>query len=138
MSVDFGDLNYLAVIVAAVASFALGAGWYGVFAKPWMEETGITREMVAENPAETYKGYATAAVAWVVAALALSMLVQLTGADGIVDGLWLGLIAGIGLVAASQAPHFSFEIKSMRLFLIDEGYPVTALAIAGIILGVWQ
>jgi hypothetical protein len=138
MSVDFGDLNYLAVIAAAVASFALGAGWYGVFAKPWMEETGMTPEMASGRGAAAVRGYMTAGVSWVIAALALSMLIQLTGADGMVDGLWLGLIAGVGLVAASQAPHFSFEVKSLRLFLIDEGYPVTALAVAGIILGVWQ
>ena len=138
MSVDFGDINYLAVIVAAVASFALGAGWYGVLAKPWMEETGMTPEIASGRGSAAVRGYVTAGVSWVIAALALSMLVQLTGADGIVGGLWLGLIVGIGLVAASQAPHFSFEVKSLRLFMIDEGYPVTALAIAGIILGVWQ
>jgi hypothetical protein len=138
MSVDFGDINYLAVIVAAMASLALGTGWYGLFAKPWMEEMGMTPEMASERAAVGARGYVAVGVSWLIAALALSMLVQLTRANGVVDGLWLGLIMGIGLLAASQVPHFSFEVKSLRLFMIDKGYPVTALAVAGIILGVWQ
>ena len=43
---DFSTLNWLAIIVSALAFFALGAVWYTpvAFGKIWMKETGITAE----------------------------------------------------------------------------------------------
>ena len=42
----FHNLNWLAIIVAAVSAFVLGGLWYSplLFAKRWMKETGITEE----------------------------------------------------------------------------------------------
>jgi hypothetical protein len=37
-------INYLAVVVAAVAGFALGWGWYTVFGKAWMAALGKSKE----------------------------------------------------------------------------------------------
>ncbi len=45
-NIDFGDLNYLAILVAVVFNQLLGALWYGTFAKPWMAETGMTQENI--------------------------------------------------------------------------------------------
>ena len=47
MNIDFGDINYLAVLVALVISFVMGAAWYGILANPWMKEVGLTREYAA-------------------------------------------------------------------------------------------
>lgn len=137
MSLDFGTINYWAVIVSAAVAFGLGAAWYGVFAKPWMAATGITQEVIDAHRGDK-TGYVVAAVTWIIGVLALAGLIQLADAEGAVEGLWLGLLVGVGIVAATQAPHFIFEFKPLKLFLIDEGYPVVGLAIAGIILGAWQ
>jgi hypothetical protein len=37
-------INYLAVVVAAVAGFLLGWGWYSVFGKVWMAGLGKSKE----------------------------------------------------------------------------------------------
>jgi hypothetical protein len=34
-------MGFLAVIVAALAGFGVGAAWYMTLARPWMEATGI-------------------------------------------------------------------------------------------------
>jgi hypothetical protein len=36
----FIGVNYIAVIIAALAGFGLGAIWYMVLAKPWMHAVG--------------------------------------------------------------------------------------------------
>ena len=43
---DLASLNWLAIIVAALASFAIGSLWYSpvLFGKVWQRETGITDE----------------------------------------------------------------------------------------------
>ena len=37
------DLNWLAILVAAVSAFALGGLWYGVFKNAWCREMGMTQ-----------------------------------------------------------------------------------------------
>ena len=38
----FAGINYLAVVVAAVAGFAFGGVWYRLFAGPWMRSAGLS------------------------------------------------------------------------------------------------
>ena len=70
--------------------------------------------------------------------LGLAILVQASGANGLPEGLLLGLIVGIGFVATTQAAQYSFEGRPLKLYLINTGYPALMLAIAGGILGLWQ
>ena len=53
MSFDvLGDLNWLAVIVAAIAYFAIGALWYSppVFGTAWMSAGGVSAEEIEGGP----------------------------------------------------------------------------------------
>ena len=140
MSIDFGDINYLAVVVAVVVNMAAGALWYSpvLFAKPWSALTGITDEYVREHRRETYRGYAIAVGASIVISLALAVLIQLAGVSTLVDGVMTGLMAGIGFVATTQAATYAFHNRPLKLYLIDVGYPVVAFAILGALLGAWQ
>ena len=46
----FPQVNWLAVVVAALAPFAIGSLWYGpLFVKPWMALTGINRNTPGQN-----------------------------------------------------------------------------------------
>ena len=141
MEFDFGGLNYLAIVVGVVFNMVLGALWYSpiLLGKPWMAATGITMEGIEEaGKGEQYKGYAIAVVVSIVLVLVLALLTHGLGIDEPLDGLVLGLVAGVGLVAASQAPNYSFEGRSLRLFLINLGYSVVGFAVIGVLLAVWQ
>ena len=138
MTIEWSDLNWLAVIVASVIGYALGAVWYMALAKPWMAGTGLTREIVASRKQATLRAYAISAIGAFIATLALAILVQLTGTTDAGGGLALGLLVGIGFIAVNHAVHDSFEFRPMKLYLINTGYPVLQLALAGLILGIWQ
>jgi hypothetical protein len=45
------QINYLAVLAAAVATFILGAVWYTLFSSQWMAFAGITDTMAKQNEA---------------------------------------------------------------------------------------
>ena len=65
LGIDFGSLNYLAILVAAVATFMLGSVWYtALFGKAWQKAHGVTEEDMKAYRAKkrtpirgTYRGY---------------------------------------------------------------------------------
>ena len=137
--VEFSEFNYIAIVVAVLINMAAGALWYSplLFAKPWMSQTGITREYMQEHKAEQYQGYFASIFASIIIVFTLALLVQLTFAETAWDGLVLGLFAGVGFVGTTQLTNYTFEAKSMSLYLINVGYPVLAFAGMGILLAVW-
>ena len=139
-SIDIGSLNYLAIIVGIIFNQALGAAWYSTLGKPWMAGVGLTMEDVEamKGTARQWYPYIVAVVSALVFTLGLAVVIQGMGAEGVVDGLILGLLAAIGFIATSYATTYSFEGRSLKLFLINTGYPVISYGIIGVLLAVWQ
>ena len=136
MSIDLGDLNWLAVVVAAVAAYVLGAVYYMALAKPWMAAAKLTREQVEGSDNKT--AYGLAALASVIGAVVLGILVQATGAENAVEGLLLGLVVGVIVTGVGQIPNYAFQFRGAKLFAIDAGYPLLQMLLGGAILGGWQ
>ena len=111
MDIDLGDLNYLAVVAGIIINMALGALWYSpiLFANSWMAATGITKEYIDEHKDQAMKGYAVSIVASIVFVLGLAVMVQVSGAADLAEGLAIGLIAGVGFVATTQGANYTFE-----------------------------
>ncbi len=131
---DF-TVNVLAVLVATVVYFALGALWYMALSKPWMAAVGFT-------PADLEKGSSPAifGITFLFEAVAVFTLAVLLGNStlvGLGGGTALGALVGIGIWFALMSVTFMYESRKPNLFLIDGGYHVLALTIAGAILGAW-
>ena len=139
MDLNIGSINYLAVVVAIVINMAAGALWYSplLFAKHWMAANGLTEESIREAGSAT-RGYVVAVIASIVIAFAVALFAQASGADTPVEGLILGLAAGLGFVATTFAANYIFESRPLKLYLINAGYPVVSLALIGLLIGAWQ
>lgn len=50
------DINYYAVLVAALLSFAVGGLWYSplLFGKMWLEEMQLKAEDIKQKPVSLY------------------------------------------------------------------------------------
>jgi hypothetical protein len=131
---DF-TVNVWAVLVATVVYFALGALWYMALSKPWMAAVGFTREDLEKgsNPAI----FGVTFVFEAVAVFTLAVLLGNTALSGIGGGASLGALVGIGIWFALMSVTFMYESRRPALFLIDGGYHVLALTVAGAILGAW-
>ena len=103
-----------------------------------MAATGLTKEYINEHKEQAYKGYAVSIVGSIIFVLGLATLVEATGAADLAEGLALGLIAGVGFVATTQAANYAFENRPLKLYLINIGYSVVGFAIIGALLGAWQ
>ena len=126
------EINWIAVIVAAVASFALGGLWYSpvLFGKVWQREAGISDEKLKQGNMVKIFGLS----------LVLSLLAAWNFANflgprpSIVFGTAVGASAGLLWVASSFGINYLFERKSFKLFLINGGYHTAQFAIIGLVL----
>jgi hypothetical protein len=131
----FQNLNWLAIIVAAVSAFALGFIWYSLlFSKLWMKENGFTEESMKN--ANMVKIFGLSFLLMVFASFNLAMFV---GKDaGASFGAIAGFLAGLGWVFTFMGVTYLFERKSLVLFLINSLYSVVSLTVMGLVIGVWQ
>jgi hypothetical protein len=131
-----GDLNVLALVVAALSYFAVGGLWFSplLFSRQWQSATGLSdSQLAARNPAPIFGG---AFVASLVSVIALGLL--LGSGAGAATGAVVGLVCGIGFAAMALVTIFAFEARPARLLAIDAGYHIVAAALAGLIIGAWQ
>jgi len=135
----FAGVNYLAVVIAAVAGWLAGAGWYMSLSKAWMAASGITPEKMEEcrKGPGAYLPFVYALLANLVMAWALAGLLghfgqgQVTVSNGIISGVfcWLGFVMTTMLV------NNSFGMRNPRLLAIDGGHWLLVLALMGAIIG---
>lgn len=130
------QLNYLAILTAAVAAFGIGGFWYSpaLFGRAWQREAGLTDERLAARGAGMVFGVSF--VLTVVASFVFAMFLGPKPAFGL--ALFAGLSAGVAWVATSFGINYLFEAKSLKLFGINAGYHVAQFTAMGAILGLWH
>lgn len=128
------QVNWLAVIVAALSGFMLGGLWYGpLFGKAWMAASGMTEERArAANPLRVY---GLTLVLNIVAAVSLAMFI---GAGDLGFGLFAGFMTGLTFVSVGLGITYLFEQKPLQLWLINAGYQTLFFTVMGAILGAWH
>jgi hypothetical protein len=126
-------VDWIASLVAAVAAFVLGGLWYSpaLFAKQWQQDAGLSDEqLAASNKARIFS---SAFVLCLLGAIVFSMFL---GPDpSVALGLGAGAAAGIFWVAGSFGVNYLFELKPMRLWLINGGYHAVQFTLYGLIFG---
>jgi hypothetical protein len=129
-------VNWVAVVVAAIAQMVLGFIWYGpLFGKTWMSMMGINPQTVRREGMG--KTYAWQAVGSLVTAAVLGRLVATMGAStagaGIVAGFWVWL----GFVATVTLSSVLYERRSFNLYALNNAYQLVSLAVMGAVLAAW-
>jgi len=134
------ELNWLAVAVATVAYFMLGAIWYSkiLFANSWIRATGV--DMSKPDAKKGVGGImALTFVLEFVICIGLGILVyrlNLTG--GVMAGIKLGLMTGVCFAATTITISYLYQTKPRSLSFIDGGYHVAGNILAAVILCLWQ
>ena len=131
---DFAGLNWWAILVATVAAFMLGYVWYGpAFGKAWLAALGKTEDEIEPSPTP----FIVSAVAALATCLVVAALMSGLGMTRIGDGAILGLLTGVGFIAASMASDTAFCGWGWKLWAIQAGYRVTYSILMGAIIGAW-
>ena len=130
--------NHLAVIVAAVVVFVLGAGWYNLLATPWLAGIGKTVEQITAEHGTSKIPYVVGFVAILVMCYTLNWIVDKALQPTAGSGAAAGATVALGLVGAALALNYGFEARGVTLWLINAGYVFIGLVIAGAIIGAWR
>jgi hypothetical protein len=130
------NLNWLAIIVAAVSAFVLGGLWYSplMFGRRWMKETGITPESTKNN--NMFKVFGLGFLLSFIASFFLAIFIGTKAGAGF--GAMAGFMAGLGWVFTFMGIRYLFESRTLAHFLINSTYSIVSLTIMGLIIGVWQ
>jgi hypothetical protein len=130
------EVNYLAVVAAAVATFVLGGLWYSpaLFGKAWQREAAVSEEQMKNANMALVFGLTfvlSLVAAWVFALF-------LGPRPSMALGLGAGFSAGLCWVASSLGINYLFERKSLKLWLINGGYHTLQFTIIGLVLALWH
>jgi uncharacterized membrane protein len=130
-------MAFLAVCVAAVASYVFGSVWYMVLGKPWMAAAGVK---LGENGRPVNASKPTPYIAAFVCTLIVAGMMRHIFALSDITGVGAGLfgVIGIGLFLATPwiITNYSFAGRPPVLMLIDGGYATIGCAIMGVVLTV--
>ena len=140
MTLNWPELNLLAVIVAGLAAFFLGAVWYtAIFGKLWVQLNGYTPEQIAAmqkaRPPVVFFGSMLLAY-WIMATL-MGFLCAWVKADSWMDGACVGLVVW-GIVQAIAVTTYISGNKRIEVFVLDGAYQLCFLVMTGVILAAWK
>lgn len=128
------DVNWLAVFLAALSGYVLGAIWYNpkVFGNAWM--TGLNLNEEELKKANVALVMSLSFVAYLFASTNLAFFLGKDPEIGFAT--MAGFLTGFGWVAMFLAIFYLFENRSLKIYLINAGYATLTLTLMGLVLGV--
>jgi hypothetical protein len=146
----FPPVNYLAVFVAAIVIFMLGALWYSpvLFMKKWLALQARTEEEMRAQAASANMPLMYTS-AFITALLTSWMMAHLLGHfaaavdPGVMSlnaahGALFGFACWLGFAGPTSYATALFSGKPKQLWLIDSTYNLVSFMLAGFILAVWR
>ena len=131
----FAGMNYLAILVAAIAAFAWGAAYYTALSRQWLAAVGMTREQMQTARSATpfiVSFVALLIMGWVLAGT-LGHLGpgQVTVKNGIISGLFLWL----GFIVTTVFVNNAYPGRKYSLSVIDSIHWLGVVVIEGAVIG---
>ncbi len=132
---DFGGINYLAVVVAAVIAFVFGGAWYGTLGKQWMKAARIKPEEASMSASLFITTFICQLVmAWVMAGLIGHLG---TGQVTLWNGILSGFFVWLGFMATTMVINHRYQGFGWDLSLIDGTHWLGVALIMGAVIGWW-
>lgn len=134
------EINYVAVLLAAVSSMAVGALWYArsVFGTTWMKLVKLDPKKAQEG---AFTALALTFVVSLVTAYILAHVIYLAhhffGNPYLQDALSTGFWLWLGLVAARFITHDLFEQRPGQLTMLNIAHELVTIMMMSVIIGLF-
>ncbi len=127
-------MNYLAILVAAIASMIMGSIWYSkiLFANAWIKLSGA-KEMKLDVKSMIMMFISTLVMGVVIAFL-IGRLRITTPRLGFI----FGLVTWLGFVATTTLGTVLWDKKPWKLYFLNNGYNLLSMIVMSLIIAVWQ
>ncbi len=134
-------INHLAVLVAAIVAYAVGAIWYSPigFIKPW---TKMMAEFRGDHAKKMSLTMQQAMILGFIFTLLLSYVfayfVVIAGVADLPGVLTLGFWLWLGFSVTTLANSWLYEGKSLKLFLFNAAHLLVAFEALALVYGLWH
>lgn len=133
------QINWLHVLVAAIAYFMIGGLWYSkiLFGTKWAALQKIDMSDPEKNkgvPAIMFYSF----IFMLITVIGLAILVARLDLVLFSSAIKLGLTTGICFAVMSMSISFVYERKPLALYFISGGYQLAGNIVAAIILVMWR
>lgn len=132
------EINLVAVVVAAAASFAASAAWYAVLGNAVARLQQQWRGAKSAQDAPVLVQMLAFFAAALVLAFVTACIVGLTDITGVVPAFGLGLLLWIGFCATQWVSSIVGENVPVQLAAIHAGDWLLHMLIITVIVGTWQ
>jgi hypothetical protein len=131
MFLDDVPVNYMAVIIAAVAYFILGAIWYAptMFGSRWMKHEWGQQEQKSHFP--RILAYLGEMIIALMMAYILALFIEITHATDMLEGVVVALWVWLGFIATTHFSAVLWGRKTLKSFFIHAGFILLGLLIMG-------
>lgn len=113
---QFADMNYLAILVAAIVAFVIGAIFYSALSKPWMKAAKID----PAGPKPVLAGLlATSFILELVLAFVTAGIIGHLGQVTVVNGVISALFIWAGIIITTMTINNRYQGFGWDLVVID-------------------
>ena len=131
-------INWIAVLVAAIVHWLLGAVWFTAFSKPWMAGLRMPQEELDAAMAHpNFWPYVIAFLCNFVLAYVIARVLAMGKSHNLFRGIRIGLLIGLA-AAVALVTEMSFEMMGRTFMAISACYPLVGCILMGIIIGAWK
>jgi Protein of unknown function (DUF1761) len=139
---SFANVNFLSVVVAAVASWIFGAIYYTTLAKFWLAAQGKSVESCKiENAGKSTVAkvapFILSFVGAVIMGVVLYGILVHTGKFTLRAGMISGAVCWFGFVLTTVVVNNAYTGRKLMLTTIDSAHWLGVLVIIGGIIGAW-
>jgi len=132
------DVNWMAIILATLASVALGMGWYMVLSKQWVAATGKKEDELMGSGGSAvpfvFAAISQVIMAWFIAFLTPALRDGVTDLNGAVT---VGVAMWFGFILTAMVLNHRYQNMSWKLTLIDGGYLFSVVVVQGVVIGLF-
>lgn len=135
----FKALNWLAILVAGLANFMVGALWYQqfTFGAKWAAAHGIDPKKAMEEGASMGKVMAIGFITTMITAIGAGILLSPFAVMGWKYGAAYGCMLGVFVIFFNLWKHNNFLMKPAAATIIDGAHDIVVFTAMGAIIGAW-
>ena len=131
---DFSSLNWVAIVVATLAYFALSWAWFGpLFGKNWADGMGYDSADMKPEP----KHFIVTLGGYFVLMTALAGALDATGAESVVGAVKIAAWLWLGFIASTTLAGAIWDSRPLIVWEINAGLSLVGMILASIIMTAW-
>ena len=132
------SVNWVSIVLAVVASMALGMGWYMVLSKQWIAATGKKEDELMGTGGSALP-FVFAAICQLVMAYFIVILTPaiMGGVTDVTNAVTVGIMLWAGFSLTTMVINHRYQSMSWTLTLIDGGYLLGVVIVQGVVIGLF-